>query len=106
MRSTLRRRKPYGRRAKRWWASGSERHRRRKTPYALGQATAKATPSAAHLPFHRLQRFPAADADLFLVRLEAADNAPAARLHAGTKPLEVGLAIFHRRSLLSKRVRG
>ena len=62
-------------------------------------------PSLAHLRFHRLQRLAAADADLLLVRLEAGDDAAAARLHAGTKPLDVGLAIFHRRGLLGERAR-
>src|ERR1700733_8548009 len=79
---------------------------RRETPVlSVGLWRKRRQPSLAHLRFHRLQRLAAADAHLFLVRLEAADDASAARLHAWTKPLEIRLAIFHRRGLLGERGR-
>src|SRR3984957_7050960 len=91
-RSTPRQPRRCGPRARRWWASGSERG-------------AKAPPSIAHLRLHRPQGLAAADAHFFLVRLEAGDDAPAAHLHAGTKPRHIRLAISHRLGLLGERVR-
>ena len=62
-------------------------------------------PSLAHLRFHSLQRLAAADADLLLVRLEAADDASSAHLHAGAKPRDIRLAVLHRLGLLGERAR-
>ena len=66
---------------------------------------AKAPPSIAHLRLHRLQGFAAADADFFLVRLEAGDDAAAAHRHAGAQPRHIRLAVFHRLGLLGERAR-
>ena len=83
-------------------AMGEERRDGRRAVLSSG---ASAPPLLAHLCFHRLQPLAAADAYLFFVRLKAGDDAPAARLHARAKPLEIGLAISHRRGLLSERAR-
>src|ERR1700722_3673896 len=79
---------------------------RRETPVlSVGLWRKRRQPSLAHLRLHHLDRFAAADAHLFLMRLEASDDASPARLHAWTKPLEIRLAIFHRLGLLGEGAR-